>query len=100
MNDSRNRGRPRVITRQKLRVIENALGLGATVKDACYVADVRESTYYDYVRKNPDFSESLKRLKQIPIVVANMRIIRAILDDEDSEKTLEYAWRLIEKYDG
>ena len=40
-----------------------AIALGATNKEACYVAGINEDTFYQWVNRKPDFTESIKKAK-------------------------------------
>lgn len=71
-------GRPRAITDEVLRKLEEAFLVGATDKEACLIADIGMSTLYDYCQANPDFSDRKETLKDTPKYRARKNISDAI----------------------
>jgi len=63
-------GRPRAITPEVIRKLEEAFAIGASVLSACFYANVPTSTFYDYLRDNPDFSDRIDQLKERPVLKA------------------------------
>lgn len=57
-------GRPTVMTESTLAVLKEAFAIGATNAEACSSACISVSTFYDYTRDNPLFSDDIHLLKQ------------------------------------
>jgi hypothetical protein len=57
-------GRPEKVNNEIIRKLEYAFSIGATVLEACCHADIPKSTYYDYLNKNPSFSDRVELLKE------------------------------------
>jgi hypothetical protein len=57
-------GRPEKVNDEIIRKLEYAFSIGATVLEACCHADIPKSTYYDYLNKNPSFSDRVELLKE------------------------------------
>ncbi len=57
-------GRPEKVNDEIIRKLEYAFSIGATVLEACCHADIPKSTYYDYLQKNPSFSDRVELLKE------------------------------------
>lgn len=88
-------GRPRAVTDEVIRKLEDAFSWGCTDKEACCYAGIGSSTLYDYCVENPKFSERKEDLKNMPVMKAR-RIIDASLDDND----LNTANRVVDRKDG
>jgi len=57
-------GRPKKVNDELLRKLEYAFSIGCTVLEACCHADIPKSTYYDYLKENPSFSDRIELLKE------------------------------------
>jgi hypothetical protein len=88
-------GRPRSVTESVIRKLEQAFLVGATDTEACLNADLPISTFYDYCRDNPLFSDRKEVLKNQPTLKAKM-IITGALDSDD----LNTAHRVIDRKEG
>lgn len=73
-------GRPEVFDDKILTELKIAFSIGCTDEEACAFANVPTSTFYDYQKRHPEFSEEKERLKQNPILKAK-KTIEATLDD-------------------
>ena len=71
-------GRPTVVTGEVLRQLEEAFSVGATDREACFLADISESTLYLYQQENPGFSERKEALKEMPKYKAKKNVVGAI----------------------
>lgn len=66
-----------------------AFGNGLNDKEACCYANLPESTFYDFIKKNAGFSELKESLKQKPLVQAKINILEAI-KNKDIQTTKWY----------
>ncbi len=82
-------GRPEVITPEILERLRHAFAIGCTDEEACAYAKVPTSTFYDYQKRHPDFSEEKERLKQEPILKAKNTIVQSLNDVKDAQWYLE-----------
>lgn len=55
--------RPKKITKEILRKLEEAFLLGLSDREACLYADLATSTFYDYCKEHKGFSERKELLK-------------------------------------
>lgn len=85
-------GRPTVVTSEVLGKLEQAFMWGCSNREACLYADISESTLYDYKAANPAFSEKIEKLKDNPKLKARM-IVNKKLDDYDGETAKWYLER-------
>ena len=77
-------GRPRAITPKILEKLEEAFKLGCTNREACFYADVKESTFYDFLKDNPEFSEKIDMWKEYQKIKARY-VIHKALDKGDRD---------------
>lgn len=71
-------GRPTVITDEVLQKLAYVFGLGGSIREACFYADIGETTYYNYVLENPEKKEYFEMLKEKPILAARTAVIKKI----------------------
>ena len=89
-------GRPTVMTNEVIGKLELAYTAGSNNTQACDFADISQDALYDYIKKNPEFSEKIEHWKQRLKLRAKMNIKNAINDgDEDMSK-----WYLEKTDDG
>ena len=84
-------GRPSVITPDVLRKLEYAFAYDCTVEEACILSGIYPSTYYDFVKVQPKFSDTVALLRNIPVLLARKSIVNSVIDDP--EKALKYLER-------
>ncbi|MCC2615943.1 hypothetical protein LJ739_06790 [Aestuariibacter halophilus] len=75
-------GRPRKVTAEVLRKLEEAFSWGCTDAEACVYANLAPRTFYDYCEQNEEFSQWKEVLKDSPTMKAKS-IIKKSLDDGD-----------------
>jgi len=85
-------GRPPVVTAEIISKLEQAFLIGATDKEACFVAGIGMSTLYDYCKANPEFSERKEALKDMPKYTARANVVKAI-DEGDKNTSTWYLER-------
>lgn len=56
---------------------------GNTVTEACYLVGAGKSTWYDYVKKHPEYRTKFKRWKHALSARAKLLIAKAIMNDQD-----------------
>lgn len=55
-----------------------AFSIGATVKEACVLADISTDSFYRYCNKNTEFRSKIDLLQSKPILLARIAITKAI----------------------
>lgn len=83
--------RPKTVDDEVLRKLEESFSWGCNNRDACVYADIPESTFYDYVRANPEFSERIQVLRAKPVLEARKIVMEAMKDDP------KLAWQYLQK---
>ena len=73
-------GPPKKIQEEELRKLEDAFKIGCTDMQACQHAGIASSTFYDYQKAHPEFSEQKALWKQNPCLKAKYTVYQN-LDD-------------------
>lgn len=84
-------GRPKELTDEVRRKIEEVAALDGTVEEMAYYAGVHRSTLYRWMKENPDLRDRIEELRERPILAARQEIVRGIEGDKD------FALRYIER---
>lgn len=72
MEDS---GRPTKMTPETLKILEDAFSVGATDKEASFLANISTTTLYNYCKEYPEFLERKEALKDMPKYKAKKNIV-------------------------
>ena len=70
--------------------LKRAFSIDATIKEACFYAEISESTYYSWVKNNPKLSEEFERLRNNPVLTARQNLVKSLTDPKYA---LEYLKR-------
>lgn len=70
--------KPWKMTDEVLQKLEYAFAIDSTVEEACAYSDIAESTFYEWQRNNPLFSERIATLRLKPILKARQTLINAL----------------------
>jgi hypothetical protein len=85
-------GRPIAMTPEVIKKLKEAFSQVFSVRNACIWADIGQDTYYDYCKKNPNFSEQCKTLQQKPLI-KSILVINKALNEGDISTAKWYAER-------
>ena len=85
-------GRKTVMTDLTLSKLKEGFAQGFSVNNACIWADISQSTYFEYCKKNPQFSEHCKSLQKKPLI-KSILVINKSLNDGDVSTAKWYAER-------
>jgi len=78
------------LTEDTIRKLEEAFSIDASVKEACYYADISTDTFYRWIKEYPKLSYKLERLREKPVLKARQTVVRS-LDQPD------YAFKYLER---
>lgn len=78
------------LTEDTIRKLEEAFSIDASVKEACYYADISADTYYRWIKEYPKLSYKLERLREKPVLKARQTVVKS-LDNPD------YAFKYLER---
>ena len=73
-------GKPEKMVVGKLREV---WALDGSDEEACFYADISESSYYDYLKLHPELAEQKHRLKNKPVLAARQSVIKGMTDDPE-----------------
>lgn len=82
-------GRPTVFTKEVVDKLEQAFSNGATIEMACFYAGIHRDSYYDYIKRNPKFSDRVEDLRSKPILKALNTVVNSLTNTEDAKWYLE-----------
>ena len=85
-------GRPRAITEDVLQKLKEAFMMGCSKREACLYADVAESTFYDFLKEYPEYSEKIEIWKSYEKIKARM-VVHKALDKGDRDMAKWYLER-------
>lgn len=87
MEDTREPGRPTVMTESTLAKLDEGFLMGFSDKEACLYADIHPATLYRYNEENPEYRERKELLKDQVNMRAKNNIAAAIkLGDKELSK--------------
>jgi hypothetical protein len=69
------------MTNEVIAKLRQAYLIGATNSEACGYAEIGERTLYDYLEKNPEFSQTIENWKNEPILSARKKVTDNIKND-------------------
>ena len=65
----------------QLKILEDLFKNGARVKYALHEANIPSSTFYDYLKDHPDFSEQIDYWQQYPEMIAKHSVLKHMVED-------------------
>lgn len=71
---SKKEGRPTVMTESVVGKLEQAFAIDCTVEEACSYANISRDAFYDYLKKEPPFSDRIEELRQHPVLKARQTV--------------------------
>jgi len=93
------RGRPRKITEKDEELIINQYQLGLNTNEVLGVLNIKSSTYYDYKKANPDFSEQIDYARGNITMIAKVKLAKDMKDSK-SKSSLSSAIHLLDRHEG
>lgn len=83
-NENKKIGRPTVMTPEVIQKLEEVFEIGGTDTEACLIAGIGKTAFYNFCQDNPEFVERKEELKQMPKYKARYNINKAIKDGDKS----------------
>ncbi len=77
------------LTENTIRKLEEAFSIDASVKEACYYADISTDTYYRWIKEFPELSYKLERLREKPVLKARQTVVKSLEQPDYAFKYLE-----------
>jgi len=82
-------GRPAEIDDRTLSKLEYAFAFDSTVEEACILAGINPVTYYRFIKKYPEFSNTVAILRHIPMTLIRQVLVTGAMSNFDN--ALKYA---------
>lgn len=82
-------GRPTVMTEAVVSKLEYGFMKGLNITECCHYANISRPAFYDYLEKNPDFSNRIEELRTNPSTKAKLNVVEAI---ENGDTDLSKWW--------
>lgn len=76
-------GRPSEMTEEKVKKLEEAFALDASIGEACFYADISKQTYYNWLEKAPELVERFEALRERPVLLARQSVIASMKENPD-----------------
>ena len=73
-------GRPTKMTQETIAKLEQAFSMGCGDREACLFANISLQTLYTYQHKHPEFTKRKEVLKENPVLLARMTIVKDLKD--------------------
>ena len=77
------------MTPERLDLIREAFSFDSTIAEACLFADIDQSTYYNWKKKNPELFEKLEALRSNPVIKAKRTVLADIGNPQTAKWLLE-----------
>lgn len=71
-------GRPTVITAKVVRLLVTSFHNGLTVRQACWQSGISHEAYYQRLRNDIDFADTMSKAQYLPSITARTNITKAI----------------------
>lgn len=84
--------RPRVITAREVQKLKACFSVDMNVREALYYSWIKKSTFYNYLKENPDFMETIEYIKKSTTLKAKFNIQNAI-----NKWSVVDSWKWLEK---
>jgi len=88
-------GRPTVMTPAVIAKLEQAFALDCTVKEALFYAGIKADAYYDFIKKNPEYTERFETLRNRPVLLARQTVVKKL--SENYSNAMDYLSRKAKK---
>ena len=84
------RGRPSRMTPEVVGKLREVFLLDYNVEEACQYAGIHKDTYYEYLKKNPEFSDEMAQAQRGLAKAAKRAVAIAIIEHKNARIALEY----------
>lgn len=71
-------GRPTKMTSEVVMKLEQAFAIDASVEEACSYADISRNTFYEWLKRNPEYQDRIDELRERPVLKARQTIVKSL----------------------
>jgi len=77
-SEHKKEGRPSVLTPAVVGKLENAFAQGFNITHACGMVEISRDAYYEYIKRNPKFTDKVEWLRSKPYIKSVLGINKLI----------------------
>lgn len=74
-------GRPTVMTPVVIGKLESVFAMDGSIREACYFAGISPDTYFEFMKKNPEYSERFDALRNRPVLLARQTVMKKLTEN-------------------
>lgn len=89
MADTNPVGRPTKMTPETVTKLEQAFAIDCSVEEACSYADISRNTFYEWLKRNPEYQDRIDELRQMPLLKARQTVVNSLTDPNHAFRYLE-----------
>jgi hypothetical protein len=73
-------GRPTVMTPDTVNKLEYAFSIGASAEEATHYAGISRNTFYEWLKRNPQYQDRIDDLRMKPVLKARVTLFNSLND--------------------
>jgi hypothetical protein len=89
MADTNPVGRPTKMTPETVTKLEQAFAIDCSVEEACTYAEISRNTFYEWLKRNPEYQDRIDELRQMPLLKARQTVVNSLTDPNHAFRYLE-----------
>ena len=90
-----NAGRPTIMTEAVIGKLESVFAMDGSIREACYFAGINPDTYFEFMKKNPEYTERFDALRNRPVLLARQTVMKKLT--ENYSNAMDYLSRKAKK---
>lgn len=71
------------LTPDRVKKLQEAFAIDASIPEACYYADITKQTYYNWKKRHPELFDSFERLRERPVLAARQTVVKNLPKNPD-----------------
>ena len=89
------------LTDETIKKLEEVFAIDGTIEEACFYADIRTQTYYNWIKEKPELKVRFDELRNRPVLKARQEVMKGLncysnaMDYLKRKKALEFGDRLV-----
>lgn len=76
-----NAGRPTIMTPTVIGKLESVFAMDGSIREACYFAGINPDTYFEFIKKNPEYTERFDALRNRPVLLARQTVMKKLTEN-------------------
>jgi len=89
------------LTDETIKKLEEVFAIDGTIEEACFYADIRTQTYYNWIKEKPELKVRFDELRNRPVLKARQEVMKGLncysnaMDYLKRKKIKEFGDRLV-----